>query len=54
MDKDTLRAIEIINEILGELERNLEVNAYFQTTKNFIKPRRQKLDKIINDNKGEQ
>ena len=45
MDKDTLKAIKIINEILGTLaSRGME-------DKDFINIKRQDLYKIINDNK---
>lgn len=47
MDKDTLKAIEIINEILGLLAR--DTVSIFSST-NEINTKRQDLYKIINDN----
>jgi len=46
MDKDTLRAIKIINEILGDIAR---YNTKYAGA--VINEKRQELTKIINDNK---
>ncbi len=50
MDKDTLRAIEIINDILEDL--TIVANCGIGW-KNGITAKRQDLDKIIKDNKGD-
>lgn len=56
MEKDTLKAIEIINEILGDITMHLSgitVLTAFEFH-NYIESRREDLFKIINDNKENQ
>ena len=51
MDKDTLRAIEIINEILDILKEHLGHCVGDFTDKDIIQTKCQNLLKIIRDNK---
>jgi hypothetical protein len=49
MEKDTLRAIEVIRDILKEFGR-----MYYTIRENdFVNTKHKELDKIINDNKEE-
>ena len=53
MDKDTLKAIKIINEILGVIKSHLGHCVGDTEDKEFISTKCQDLYKIINDNKVE-
>lgn len=53
MDKDILKTIKIINEILGLLQRHLGHCAGDVMDRTYIQTKRQDLYKIINNNKEE-